>query len=87
MTLCIATTAYDGLRPAALFSALGGALKVLLLVLRPDVDVRTRGRLLGALANTGTGLEVLEMSLEGSSNEVRGCPALHHSTLALIDRN
>ena len=74
VTLRIASTLYDGLRPAALFGALGGALKELVLVLAPDVDVRTRGRLLGALANTGAGLEVLELSLDGTSDEVRvGC--------------
>ncbi|KAH9010500.1 hypothetical protein EDB83DRAFT_2680812 [Lactarius deliciosus] len=56
--LHIASTLYDGLRPAALVGALGGALKELRLVLAPDVDVRTRGRLLGALGNTGAGLEV-----------------------------
>ena len=54
---------YDGLRPAAIFGALfgpgGGQVKVLCLVLAPDVDRRTRGRLLGALAKTGEGLEVL----------------------------
>ncbi|KAH9014510.1 hypothetical protein EDB84DRAFT_1443803 [Lactarius hengduanensis] len=59
VTLHIASTLYDGLRPAALFGALGGALKELGLVLAPDVDVRTRGRLLSALGNTGAGLEVL----------------------------
>ena len=74
VTLRIASTLYDGLRPAALFSSLGSALKELILVLAPDVDVRTRGRLLGALANTGTGLEILEMRLEGNSDEVRGLP-------------
>ena len=63
---------HDGLRPAALFSTLSHALKELALVLAPDVDVRTRGRLLDALANAVTGLEVLEMSLEGTSDEVRG---------------
>ncbi|KAH9021802.1 hypothetical protein EDB85DRAFT_2152186 [Lactarius pseudohatsudake] len=47
VTLHIASTLYDGLRPAALFGALGGALKELVLVLAPDVDVRTLGRLLG----------------------------------------
>ena len=73
VTLRIASTLYDGLRPAALFSALGGELKELVLVLAPGVDVRTRGRLLGALANTGAGLEVLELNLEGISNEVRDC--------------
>ena len=43
VTLRIASTLYDGLRPAALFSALGGALKELVLVLATDVDVRTGG--------------------------------------------
>ncbi|KAH9054853.1 hypothetical protein EDB87DRAFT_1688740 [Lactarius vividus] len=70
VTLRIASTLYDGLRPAALFSALGDSLKELVLVLAPDVDVRTRGRLLGALGNTGAGLEVLELSLDGTSDEV-----------------
>ncbi|KAH9037210.1 hypothetical protein EDB85DRAFT_627354 [Lactarius pseudohatsudake] len=83
VTLHIASTLYDGLRPAALFGALGGALKELGLVLAPDVDVRTRGRLLGALGNTGAGLEVLELSLDGTSDEVRvGCPL---SALSLTD--
>ncbi|KAH9166155.1 hypothetical protein EDB89DRAFT_2076153 [Lactarius sanguifluus] len=70
VTLHIASTLYDGLRPAALFGALGGSLKELVLVLAPDVDVRTRGRLLGALGNTGAGLEALELSLDGTSDEV-----------------
>ncbi|KAH9010484.1 hypothetical protein EDB83DRAFT_2322427 [Lactarius deliciosus] len=70
VTLLIASTLYDGLRPAALFSALGGALKELRLMLAPDVNVRARGRLLGALGNTGAGLEVLELSLDGTSDEV-----------------
>ena len=75
VTLRVASTLYDGLRPAALFSALGGALKELVLVLAPDVDVRTRGRLLGALANTGAGLELLELKLEGTLDEVTQLPA------------
>ncbi|KAN0137518.1 hypothetical protein V8E53_004569 [Lactarius tabidus] len=70
VTLRIASTRYDGLRPTALFNVLGGAWKELVLVLAPDVDVRTRGRLLGALANAGTGLEVFEISLEGTLDEV-----------------
>ncbi|KAH9981798.1 hypothetical protein BJV74DRAFT_65657 [Russula compacta] len=72
VTLRVASTLYDGLRPAALFAALGGGeqLKELVLVLAPDVDARTRGRLLGALAKTGAELEVLELHLEGTSNEV-----------------
>ncbi|KAI9432382.1 hypothetical protein H4582DRAFT_2193104 [Lactarius indigo] len=40
----IASTLYDGLHPSALFGMLGGALKELAL----DVDVLTRGQLLGA---------------------------------------
>jgi hypothetical protein len=71
VTLRVASTLYDGLRPAALFGALGGQLKELVLVLAPDVDARTRGRLLGALAKTGGGLETLELRLEGKSDEVR----------------
>ncbi len=58
----------------ALFGALGSALKELVLVLAPDVDVCTRGQLLGVLANRGAGLELLELSLEGTSDEVRGYP-------------
>ena len=70
VTLRVASTLYDGLRPAALFDALGSELKELALVLAPDVDARTRGRLLGALAKTGEGLEALELRLEGKSDEV-----------------
>ncbi len=55
VTLRVASTLYDGLRPVALFGALGGSLKELVLVLAPDMDVRTRGQLLGALANTCAG--------------------------------
>jgi len=77
VTLRVASTLYDGLRPAALFDALGGELKELVLVLAPDVDARTRGRLLGALAKAGAELEVLELDLEGKSDEVRrACFAL-----------
>ncbi|KAH9008056.1 hypothetical protein EDB84DRAFT_1572387 [Lactarius hengduanensis] len=70
VTLRIASTLYGGLRPAALFGTLGDSLKKLVLVLASDVDMRTRGRLLGAPANTSAGLEVLELSLEGTSDEV-----------------
>ena len=52
--LRIANTLYHDLRPAVLFGALGCALKELVLVLAHNVDVRTHGRLLGALANTGS---------------------------------
>ncbi|KAH9023615.1 hypothetical protein EDB85DRAFT_1990383 [Lactarius pseudohatsudake] len=38
-TLSVANTVYDGFRPATPFLALGGALKALVLVLAPDVDV------------------------------------------------
>jgi hypothetical protein len=74
VTLRIASTLHDGLRPAELF----GALEVLVLAL----DVDTRGQLLGALANTGAGLELLELNLEGTSDEVHSCPPLlRHSAL------
>lgn len=76
VTLRVASTLYDGLRPAAIFGALLGdagrsQVKVLTLVLAPDVDTRTRGRLLGALAKMSEGLEILELQLEGTSDEVR----------------
>ncbi|KAH9163117.1 hypothetical protein EDB89DRAFT_2079140 [Lactarius sanguifluus] len=45
LTLRIATTLYDGLHPAALFGALGGTRKELGLILAPNVDIRTRGRI------------------------------------------
>ena len=75
VTLRVTSTLYDGLRPGAIFGALfgagGGQVKVLSLVLAADVDRRTRGRILGTLAKTGEGLEVLELQLEGTSDEVR----------------
>ncbi|KAF8489556.1 hypothetical protein F5888DRAFT_1745833 [Russula emetica] len=78
VTLRVTSTLYDGLRPAAIFGALfgagGGQVKVLSLVLAADVDRRTRGRLLSALAKIGEGLEVLELQLEGTSDEVRPLP-------------
>jgi len=74
VTLRVTSTLYDGLRPAAIFGALfgagGGQVKTLSLVLAADVDRRTRGRLLGALAKTGEGLEVLEVQLESTCDEV-----------------
>jgi hypothetical protein len=39
-TLRVARTLYDGLRPAALFDALGSQPKELVLVLAPDADAR-----------------------------------------------
>ena len=45
-----------------------------MLVLAPDVDMRTRGRQLGTLANTGAGLEILEMRLEGTSERYLATP-------------
>ncbi|KAH8978313.1 hypothetical protein EDB86DRAFT_2836893 [Lactarius hatsudake] len=68
------TTLYNGLRLATLFGALGSTLKELGFVLAPDVDVRTRGRPIGALANTGAGLE-------GTSDEV-SLQALHKLAVA-----
>ncbi|KAH9165338.1 hypothetical protein EDB89DRAFT_2011916 [Lactarius sanguifluus] len=47
MTLHIASTLFDGLRPAALFGGLDGALKELVLDLAPDMDAHTCGRLFG----------------------------------------
>lgn len=80
VTLRVTSTLYDGLRPAAIFGALfgpgGGQVKVLSLVLAADVDRRTRGRLLGALAKMGEGLEVLELQLKGTSDEVRSPSSL-----------
>ncbi len=74
----MASTLYDGLRPAATFGALfgtdGSQVKMLSLVLAADVDRRTRGRILGALAKMGEGLEELELQLEGTSDEVT-CPS------------
>ena len=52
------------------------AVKLLTLVLAPDVGVRTRGRLMGALDKMGGELEVLELHFEGTSDEVR-IPPLH----------
>ncbi|KAH8982357.1 hypothetical protein EDB86DRAFT_2970961, partial [Lactarius hatsudake] len=57
VTLCIANTLYDSLRPVALFGALIGTLKGLIL-------------LLGALGNIDVGLETSELSLEGILDEV-----------------
>ncbi|KAI9433146.1 hypothetical protein H4582DRAFT_2082602 [Lactarius indigo] len=76
-TLRIASTLYDGLRPAALFGALGGALKDLILVLAPDVDMPTWGRLLGAPGNTGAVLEPLKRSLDGTSDVEVSLQALY----------
>jgi hypothetical protein len=60
---------YDGFRPAALFDASGSQLREL--VLMPDVDARTRGRLLSALAKSAEGMDTLELRIEGKSDEVR----------------
>ena len=67
-TLPIASTLYDVLRLAPLFDELGSKLKELALILAPDVDARTQRRLLGVLAKTGEGPEVLELGLEGKSD-------------------
>ena len=58
------------MRLAALFDVPESEPKELGLVLAPDVDARTRRRLLGVLAKTGEGPEVLELGLEGKSDEV-----------------
>ena len=60
VALRVASTLYDGLRPAAILGALlwdagRSQVKLLTLVLALDMDTRTRGRLLGALAKTGEG--------------------------------
>ena len=75
------TIEHLSLRPAAIFGALLGdtfrsQVKMLTLVLAPDMDTGTQGRLLGDLAKMGEGLEVLELRLEGTSDEVR-IPSLH----------
>jgi hypothetical protein len=84
VTLRVASTLYDGLRPAALFDALGSQLRELVFVLASDVDARTRGRLLGALGKTSGGLEVLELRLEGKHDEVRARSSLFPRIAALI---
>ena len=76
----IASTLYDVLRPAALFDELGNVLKELALVLAPGVDARTRTWLLGVLAKTGEAPELLELGLEGKSDEV----SIHFSLLCQI---
>jgi hypothetical protein len=81
VTLHIANTLYDGLCPAAIFHTLGSQLKELVLVLAPDVDARTWGRFLGALANTSGGLEVLELCLEGTFDDI--CIYLSSRSVAL----
>ncbi|KAH8978230.1 hypothetical protein EDB92DRAFT_1956777 [Lactarius akahatsu] len=69
VTIWMASTLYDSLRPAALFGVLSGSLKELVLVPTPDVDVCTHRRLLGVLGNTGAGLKALKLSLDGTSDE------------------
>jgi hypothetical protein len=68
--LRVASTLYDGLRPAALFDALGSQLRELVLVLAPDVGARTRGRLLGALAKSVEGMEALELRIVWDRRQV-----------------
>ncbi|KAI9435288.1 hypothetical protein H4582DRAFT_2100435 [Lactarius indigo] len=70
VTLRVASTLYNDLCPVALYSVLSSSLRVLVLVLASDVDVLICERLLAALGNTDAGLEVLEVSLNGTSNEV-----------------
>jgi hypothetical protein len=70
-TLRVASTLYDGLRPVTLFDMLGNQLRELVLALAQDVDAPTRGRSLGVLAKMADGPGVLELRLEGKSDEVR----------------
>ncbi|KAI0260572.1 hypothetical protein BC834DRAFT_536079 [Gloeopeniophorella convolvens] len=69
ITLRVASTLYDGLRPAALADALGNQVQELVLVLAADIDARTRARLLGALAKMSAALEVFEMRVDGMLDE------------------
>jgi hypothetical protein len=70
VVLRIASTLYDVMRPAVFFDALGSGLKELRLVLALDVHARTWRGLLGALSKNGERLDVLELRLEGKSDEV-----------------
>ena len=74
MALPVASTLYGDLRPGALFIDVGRELKEFALVLALEIDARTRRRLLGVLANTGEGLEVLDLRVEGRSDEVSSWP-------------
>ncbi|KAH9008223.1 hypothetical protein EDB84DRAFT_1551633 [Lactarius hengduanensis] len=65
VTLRTASTLYNGLHPAALFGALGGSCSF-----SRSTQTCTRGWLLGTLANTSAGLDVVELSREGNSDEV-----------------
>ncbi|KAH9011361.1 hypothetical protein EDB84DRAFT_1569799 [Lactarius hengduanensis] len=65
VTLRTASTLYNGQRPAALFGALGGSCSF-----SRSTRTCTRGWSLGTLANTSAGLDVLELSLKGNSDEV-----------------
>ncbi|KAH9011046.1 hypothetical protein EDB83DRAFT_2557111 [Lactarius deliciosus] len=69
---------YDGLRLMALFGALGGSCSF-----SRSMRTCTRGWLLGTLANTSAGLDVLELSLEGTSDEVSP-PALYEQVGFLL---
>ncbi|KAH9010481.1 hypothetical protein EDB83DRAFT_420818 [Lactarius deliciosus] len=84
---CLASscsTAAPVLKPAALFSALGGALNVLALVLVPPMwTSRTCGWLLGTLGNTGAELELLKLSLQMGS---RYKCAVQAGRLAVLER-
>jgi len=74
VALRVAGTLYGDLRPGALFIDVGRELKELALVLALEIDARTRRRLLGVLPNTGEGLEVLDLRVEGRSDEVSSWP-------------
>ncbi|KAH8991798.1 hypothetical protein EDB86DRAFT_2830702 [Lactarius hatsudake] len=67
--LCDATHRQCTVRPAPLFGALGTT-KGTRTRTRAGCGMRTRGQLMGALGNTRAVLQVLDLSLEGTSDEV-----------------
>ncbi|KAI0067419.1 hypothetical protein BV25DRAFT_1099375 [Artomyces pyxidatus] len=68
VSLHVESTLYDGLRPAALMDALEGV-RELRMILSRGVDTRTRARLVGALGRVGPRLRLLEIRMEGTSDE------------------
>ncbi|KAH9165009.1 hypothetical protein EDB89DRAFT_378211 [Lactarius sanguifluus] len=67
VTLRIASAQYDGLHPA---ETVWCARRSKGTRTRAECGMRTRGQSLGALGNTRAELEVLDLSLEGTSDEV-----------------
>ncbi|KAH9019887.1 hypothetical protein EDB85DRAFT_1896426 [Lactarius pseudohatsudake] len=68
----VANTVYDGFRPATLFCAVVGALKVLILALAPDVDVAHARAVVRRARKYRRGLELLELSHQMRSRCNRG---------------